>query len=171
MRSECHLTNSSPPTPLPLHRTPTPLSSLHFAFSCYSSISVTCPGGITVWYDPLPHNTRIPPPPHPPSPQPQPQLSSLPTNSIQSHKKGKGERGSERVTERGWLANKNNLCRLGLIALLCLAQRQKRVLNPHFSPLCFSPYQTGPSAKKMNRRDLDGGGETNMMDFSSHSEQ
>lgn len=85
---------------------------------------------------------------------PHPQPSSLPTNSIQAHKKGKGERERERVTERGWLANKNNLCRLGLIALLCLAQREKQVLRPHFSPLCL--YHTGRTFCKENEKERHG---------------
>lgn len=143
------------PPPQPTHMTPTPLSSLHFAFSCYSSISVTCPGGITVWYDPLPHNTQILPPPHHPPPA-HPSPTVLPTNKFNSgSQKGKG-RKRERVTERGWLANENNLCRLGLIALLCLAQREKQVLHPHFSPLCRSPYRTGRTFCKKNENQRHG---------------
>lgn len=134
---------------------------LPFTFSSYSSISVTCPGGITVWYDPLPHNTRIPPPPSP---------TILPPNKFNSGPQKGKERPRE--IERGWLANKNKLCRLGPIAPLCLAQREKQGLHPHFSPLCLSPYPTGrTSGKNMKRKDMGGWedmGDTNIMLFRSH---
>lgn len=52
---------------------------------------------------------------------------------------------------RGWLANKNNLCRLRLIALLCLAQGEKQALRPHFSPLSLFLFHSVPLALSPGR--------------------
>lgn len=74
------LNASQPPLP------PIPLSSLRFAFYCYSNISVTSPGSINSCLTTL----GCP--------------KAHPTDSIQTQENGQKE------TERGWLANKDNMC-------------------------------------------------------------
>lgn len=102
------------------------------------------------------HHRLVRPPASQHSDTPPPPPTVLPPNKFNSGpQKGKGrKRERERVTERGWLANKNNLCRLGLIALLCLAQREKQVLCPYFSPLCL--YHTGCTFCKENEKERHG---------------
>lgn len=97
---------------------PPSLSSLSFALYCYSSISLT----------PVQHHQLLRPTawmPHTPSKQ-------IQFRPPWSHEKGETE------TEKGWLVNKKNLCRLEPIVLLCLAQGEKQALCPHFSPLSLS---------------------------------